>query len=146
MESEKGITLVELLAALVISSIIVVLAMNIFSTGQNQYNSQNIKVEQLNDVRYALKVITKEIRQADKVEIEDPHLKLGTDSSVIFTFEDGEILHNGVPLLLGIQEFPFEKDEKDNRILIIKVKSSEQKGKMQQLQTEIYIREGVIFE
>lgn len=141
--NEKGITLVELLAVIVIGGIITVLIMGIFSNGQNQYNNQTVKAEQLNDIRYAAKVITKEIRKAERVEVNSTSLKLGLDSPVVFTFTNGEILQNGLALVSGIKDFSVFKN---NRTLTIKIVSTEHKGVNQKVETEIFIREGVIDE
>lgn len=122
-----------------------VLIMSIFSNGQNQYSSQTAKAEQLNDLRYAAKVITKEIRKADKVEVNGTSLTLGTDSSVIFTFNNisNEILQNGSTLISGIEKFSVLQD---GRTLDIQIVSSDEENQRQNFTTEIYIREGVLIE
>lgn len=142
-KSEKGITLVELLAVIAIGGIISVLIMGILGNGQNQYNSQTVKSEQLNDIRYAAKVITKEIRKAERVEVSTSILKLGVDSPIVFTFSNEEILKNGITLVSGISDFSILKN---NRTLTIKIVSTENKGDTQKVETEIFIREGVIYE
>lgn len=148
-KNEKGITLVELLAVLAIGGIVMVLIMNIFSNGQNQYSSQTAKAEQLNDVRYAAKVITKEIRKSDKVEIVNSStLKLGKSSHVIFTLNNkNEILKNGTILVSGIEKFNANWDkEKEGELLKISIEGEELKGRNQNIDTEIFIRGGDIDE
>lgn len=143
IRNAKGITLVELLAAITIGGILMVLIMSIFSNGQNQYSSQTAKAEQLTDIRYAAKVITKEIRKAEKIKVNSTSLELGIDSPVIFAYSNNKILQNGSILVSEIEGFLVLKE---GRTLKIKIVSSEQKGNSQNIETEIFIREGVIVE
>ena len=83
-EYEKGLTLVEVLAVIIIGSIIMLLILNVHLFSQKQYKSQSEKSRHLYDVTYAAKVITKEIRKADErgianVDSKRDHIKL-TDS------------------------------------------------------------------
>lgn len=142
--NEKGITLVELLVVLAIGGIIMALVMGILGNGQNQHRSQTAKADQLNDVRYAAKVITKEIRKADKVVVvNSSSLNLGNASHVSLTLNNNRILQNDATLVSGIEEFTISWDEEEERLLKIKIVSSNQKGQNQKIETEIFIREGV---
>ncbi|MFJ7936427.1 prepilin-type N-terminal cleavage/methylation domain-containing protein [Sporosarcina sp. NPDC096371] len=81
LRNEKGLTLVEVLAVIIIGSIILLLISNVHVFGQKQYNSQSEKSRHLSDVTYAAKVITKEIRKADErgivnVDEKGDHIKL----------------------------------------------------------------------
>lgn len=64
LTNQKGLTLLEVLAAVTIISIIIVLLYGILFNSKEQYNSQTEKNEQLSDISYALKVITKDIRKS----------------------------------------------------------------------------------
>ncbi|MDN7227020.1 prepilin-type N-terminal cleavage/methylation domain-containing protein [Planococcus sp. N064] len=146
LRNEKGITLVELLAVLVIGGIVMVLIMGIFSNGQKQYSSQTAKAEQLNDVRYVAKVITKEIRKADKVKSINNVLELGKDSPIIFKQENNKILKNGITLMSKVSIFSVNRVTPNNRNLKITIVSTDANGKKQDIKTEIYIRDGVTIE
>lgn len=144
--NDKGITLVELLAVLAIGGIVMVLLMSIFSNGQNQYSSQTAKAEQLNDIRYAAKVITKEIRKADKVISKQDEIILGESTPVKFEKVNGEILKNGTPLISNVSIFTIRKVTSTDRNMVINIESTDNKGKKQSIRTVIYIRDGVIIE
>lgn len=143
ISGEKGITLIELLAVIAIGGILIVLVISIFNNGQNQYSTQTTKVEQLTDIRYAAKVITKEIRKAEKVKVNKTGLELGTSPSIVFSFSSNEILQNGSTLVSGIEGFSVVKED---RTLQIKIVSSKQKGNNKSIETEIFIREGVMID
>ena len=84
IKNEKGLTLVEILAVIIIGSIIMLLISNVHLFGQKQYKSQSEKSRHLYDVTYAAKVITKEIRKADEKGIvnigsKSDHIKLNNE-------------------------------------------------------------------
>ena len=63
--NERGITLVEMLAVIIISAILIILVSNIHLFTQKQYKTQSETTGQLFNVTYVGKVITKEIRKVD---------------------------------------------------------------------------------
>ena len=63
LKKQHGVSLVEVLAVIIILSVVGVLLFSIISSGQKQYSNQSTKNQELKDISYALKVITKEIRQ-----------------------------------------------------------------------------------
>lgn len=141
--NEKGVTLVEILAVLVISSLIIVLIFSVFSTGRKQYDFQTDKAEQLDDVRLAAKVITKEIRQAEVLRWDGTTLILGETAPVQLTTGSSQLMKNGKVLFAGIR---ITEIELTGRNVLISVESQGQNGKAQRIDTEIYIREGVRIE
>lgn len=144
LQNEKGITLVELLAVIVIAGIAMVLIMSIIGNGQRQYSNQSANAEQLNDLRYVAKVITKEIRKADRVEVFSDKLILGKESQVVFTFTNGEVFQNGSLLATDIEELSFEPPK--DRLMRITIVGTKENSRNQDVKTEIFIREGVIIE
>ena len=97
---------------------------------------------------FAAKVITKEIRKAEKVEVNENTLIVngsGTTQS-IFKQQGDTILKDQSPFVTGIAKFEVYYDDINNRILKMKIESIDQKGKKESIETEIYIREGVIIE
>lgn len=68
-DDETGITLVELLAAISILSIVILLAGSVHMFGQRQFINQTKSASQENDISYALTVITTDLRKLSKGEI-----------------------------------------------------------------------------
>lgn len=69
LSNQRGLTLVEILAAIVIASIIAFIIFGIQSNSKEQYNIQAEKNAQLTDISYALKIITKDIRKSGTAPI-----------------------------------------------------------------------------
>lgn len=148
LNNERGLTLVEILAVIIIGSIIMLLISNVHLFGQKQYKSQSEKSRHLFDVTYAAKVITKEIRKAEKVMLKDNILTvtLNDTNETVFELRNDAILKNTSPFVLGISEFMIIPADDNKRKLKIKINSLEQNGKNESIETEIYLREGVIVE
>ena len=68
---QRGITLVEILAAVVIIGFLSILILNIQAKSSDQYNNQLSKNQQLNEISYVLKVITKDIRKSTNISYID---------------------------------------------------------------------------
>jgi prepilin-type N-terminal cleavage/methylation domain-containing protein len=68
LKSEKGVTLIEVLCALALVSLVLLLASSINLFGQKQVVNQSTEIQSQTNERLALKVITKEIRKAAKVD------------------------------------------------------------------------------
>lgn len=68
-QSQKGFTLVEILAAVVIASIVSILVFNVINKSYSQYNNQMNENYQLSDISFAFKIITKEIRKTESSHI-----------------------------------------------------------------------------
>lgn len=143
LTQQRGITLVELLGVLVIGGIVMVLILSIFSNGNKTYQNQTAKSEQITDMRYIAKVITKEIRMTDKVLIVDNNLVLGSSEKIEFSIVNGNIKKGEEIIASNMDTLAFNFVE---RSLMIKIKSKEENNNKQQLSTEIYIREGVVIE
>lgn len=89
LRNDKGLTLVELLATLVIGAIVISLVMGIHISIQKQYKKQEADIGYFLDVTTAAKAITKDIRKATKVEllpILDP--PISTSSEIRLTWRD----------------------------------------------------------
>ena len=148
LKNEKGLTIVEVLAVIIIGSIIMLLIFNVHLFSQKQYKSQSEKSRHLYDVTYAAKVITKEIRKAEKVTVKDNMLTLTLNESneTIFEWQNDTIMKDGNSFILEISKFEVERDEDDDRKFTLAIESIEQNGKNESIKTEIYVREGVIIE
>ena len=139
LNNERGLTLVELLAVLVIGAIILLLINNVHMFGQNQYNKQSKQAEQIYNVTYAAKVITNEIRKAEKIIVNE---KVDTLTITISNLSKVFNQQN----LPGISSFKVYFKGIDSRKLKIEIESTDQNSKKERIDTEIYVREGVSIE
>lgn len=76
--NERGISLMEVLAVLVISAIVATLAISFLVSSNKQNHAQQDEVRQIYDAAYILKLLTKDIRQADDIEITGPPTQVFT--------------------------------------------------------------------
>ncbi|MEH7276290.1 PilW family protein [Neobacillus vireti] len=102
---EKGVTLVELLAALALISIIVLLASSIHLFGQKQMTVQSKEIQNQSDERLAMNIITKEIRKAQSVEVVAATNQLIINSTDVYTLVGTIIKKNGTTFLSNISKF-----------------------------------------
>lgn len=144
LKNEKGLTLVEVLAVIIIGSIIMLLIFNVHLFSQKQYKSQSEKSRHLYDVTYAAKVITKEIRKAEKVTVKDNMLTLTLNlNEAVFELKSNSIVKDGNPFILEISKFEVDSD---GQKITLAIESIVKNGKNESVKTEIYTREGVIIE
>jgi prepilin-type N-terminal cleavage/methylation domain-containing protein len=145
INNERGLTLIELLAVLVIGSLILILISNIHIFGHKQNKEQSQKAASLYDVSYAAKVITKEIRKAEKVKVKNDILTLNPDkpNQVIFKESNGSIFMNESPIVMDITRFIVKRKEGSNKIIELDIESQSLNGK---ITTEIYFRGGDLIE
>ncbi len=137
MNNEKGITLVELLAAIVLASIVMLLVYNVLMAGTKQYKNQLEKNNQLTEISYALKMITKDIRKTEKPQIiSSSQIKL---NDVNYSKDGNTITRNGVVIASSIKRFQVTRD---NIKWVIEIESTNQiSGKTGKVEkTEIYLR------
>ena len=143
--TEKGITLVELLASIVLAGIVMVLIYSVLMTGTKQFKDQLEKNNQLTDVSYALKIITKDIRKT-----ENPRLISNSEidlNGIIYLKNGNTITRNGVIIARSIEKFNVDdgsddedvKQDENNVKWSIEIKSINQQ---EIKKTEIYLRKG----
>ncbi|THE15290.1 prepilin-type N-terminal cleavage/methylation domain-containing protein [Bacillus timonensis] len=126
---EKGVTLVELLAAISLLSIILLLASSVHLFGQKQMNTQKNEVQIQSQERLAANLITKEIRKADSVKVNNPN-ELTINGSDVYKLEGTTIEKNNEEFMTNINGFNVSKN--GNQV-ILKI------GDLPE--TTIYIRE-----
>ncbi|MEH7223078.1 prepilin-type N-terminal cleavage/methylation domain-containing protein [Bacillus sp. JJ1566] len=126
---EKGVTLIELLAAISLLSIILLLASSVHLFGQKQMNSQTIEVQTQSQERLAANLITKEIRKAKTVEVNNPN-ELTINGTDVYKLDGTIIEKNNKELITNIDAFNVSKN--GNQV-ILKI------GELPE--TTIYIRE-----
>ncbi|TMW72050.1 PilW family protein [Alteribacter natronophilus] len=79
----RGASLVEVLTAFSLMGMILLIAFSFHFFGQNEYSTQSAEVSQQNEVRIALNVLTREIRNADQAEVDAEN-----NSRITITSED----------------------------------------------------------
>ncbi|WP_419959141.1 prepilin-type N-terminal cleavage/methylation domain-containing protein [Psychrobacillus sp. BM2] len=127
INNEKGLTLVEMLAVIIIGAIIIVLVSNIHLFTQKQFKSQSEKTGQLYSVTYAAKVITKEIRKTDGSAIitnTTNNDKISITNEIEYSYDKVNksiIAKNGTVLARNIKEFYVKKNGNEVILKIISV-------------------------
>ena len=138
MKSEEGVTLIELLAALTLLSIIILLASSVNIIGQKQATTQNTEIQGQTNVRLGLNIITKEIRSAESVSAINNILTIKKNNEEVkyFLDTDNHILKkNGEPLISNIKKFKIEQTT-DN----ITISISSNNTPSTTLETTLYFR------
>lgn len=134
--NENGVTLVELLGALALLGIILLLISNVHIFGQKQFVNQTAQINHESNVRYAMNVITKEIRTATSVSVSNNVITTETST---FKLVGNELYQGSTVVEEGIEEFIVQ--QAGNKISI-KIKSvPNQAEKVASLSTNLYIRE-----
>src|SRR5690625_539885 len=108
VHNESGITLVELLAALVISSIIIILTINLFMAFHKQYGKQSDEVRDLTNVSTAAQAITKDIRSATHIDVNTVEKSITinkTGQTITYKLVDDHLEKNNQIYLYNIDEF-----------------------------------------
>ncbi|MFD1781116.1 prepilin-type N-terminal cleavage/methylation domain-containing protein [Fredinandcohnia salidurans] len=109
IKSERGVTLVELLAAISLLSIILLLASSVHLFGQKQMNSQSDEVQKQSQERLAANLITKEIRKAKTVEVKNPN-QLTVNDTDTYKLEGTTIKKNNEEFMTKINGFSVTKN------------------------------------
>lgn len=138
MDRQKGMTLVEVLAALVLVSIVMTLLIGIIINSQNNFNRQKATNVNTVDITLLLNKITTEIRKnPDSVLAATHELKIASDSvsPIIYKFDkdNNTLSRNGLIITSGISDFeaeievPEESEEPKNEILNLSITDSKLK-------------------
>lgn len=136
VSNHRGLTLVELILSLALISLIVLLVTSLQLFGKNQMTYQSERTELQSEVRLALNIITKDIRSAETVQIENNIL---TVDGEIIKKEGTHITKNGNAIASNIQEFHIT--EKQGKIDIKVASIAPKQGKPITQSTVIYLRE-----
>lgn len=135
-KSESGFTLVELLAALAILSLVIILAGSIHIFGQKQFVQQSEQVSQINDLRYIMASIEQDVRQTPKAEIKfEEDLIVGNTTyshQGTALYENSELLSNQISV--------FEVVLNEDKIDISLSSTINGKNKKEVVSTIIYFR------
>lgn len=135
LQNQRGVTLVELLAAITLLSIVLLLIGNVHISGQKQYIKQSEQVEKQSTVRYATNVITRNIRRSNNITVSENELSIDSDK---YKLVKEKIMKNNHIFVEDIKTFNVEK--KDKKITLTITSASNQKNPPS-LSTVIYVRE-----
>lgn len=145
--NDKGISLVEVIATLVILSIVAVFIMGIISSSANTHVKQVSANKQLFDVSYVLKLVTKDARRTtDLTHHGDTYTFTSSlDPSLLFTYtfeKDNKELYRseagGSPQLIATQVELFKIIGTID--LVINLELKDQNGKILKGNTQIFFR------
>ncbi|SFC41220.1 prepilin-type N-terminal cleavage/methylation domain-containing protein [Alkalibacterium subtropicum] len=139
-KSDKGITLVELLASLAILSVVILLAGSVHLFGQRQFISQTESASQANNMSYALSVMSRDLRkeEGETVTVSDGGTKITTGTGLIFAYNGSEILKNGSTLIDSVSSMTVKKNSEDS--IEIKIESQSPQSQTRTYKTTIYFR------
>lgn len=137
LKNEAGITLVELLATIVIVSLVVTFILGIQVMVQKQFKDKLRDTEQLTDVTIAMKAITKELRLAEEVTIHaDNHLKIRQpgDEMIEYSLQDDILKRNNEDYIYEMEGFFIEEIDSGKVYILLESKSGKK------IDTKIVIR------
>ncbi|VDG97923.1 Type II secretory pathway, component PulJ [Lysinibacillus sphaericus] len=141
--NRKGVTLVEVLAVLVLLSLVFLLFMSTQLFGQREYSTQTQQISNEETLQFVIKDITREVRRIDdnskiKVDVQKSELQIG--SSVYFLINN-ELKKNSTILADNIEDFKLEfNSSKDTLDISIMTKGSTRTK--EEIKTSIFLREG----
>lgn len=127
--NEKGVTLVEMLAAISITALIVVMITSTHIFVQNQFNNQRQELDQINDLTYVLKLITNDFRKTPPAAIEvidERNINLGTEH-YSWDMTEEALYKNGQIIVRQIESFFVTEHEQEIHLTI---KQTDQEEKM----------------
>jgi len=117
--NEKGVTLIELLAAVSLLSLILLLASSVHILGLKQSSSQTTEIQNQSNVRLAMNMITREIRKASTVsflnidDTDSSNDQLQINGVDVYKLNNKSIMKNTDPLIANIQTFTLKKVKDD---------------------------------
>ncbi|WP_107838193.1 PulJ/GspJ family protein [Metasolibacillus meyeri] len=134
LRTEDGLTLVEVLAVIIITSLAALLIFSVMTQSTKIFGQQSEENQSLNDVAYALKVMTKEIRKnPQSVSIIEPYQLTISNNSFNFDIENYRITKNDVTFIKDIKTFDISQNGTEISIKIINMDDKE-------FSTTLYLR------
>jgi competence protein ComGF len=107
IKSEKGITLVEVLAGLALLSIILLLSSSLHLFAQKQMNDQQKAYQSETNVSLAMDIITKEIRSANSSSATNNVLTVNTSNNTanVYKLNGTDLTKNNQTIIPDIKQF-----------------------------------------
>lgn len=127
--NEKGVTLVEMLAAISITALIVLMITSTHIFVQNQFNNQRQELDQINDLTYVLKLITNDFRKTPPaaIVVTDEHNLLLDSDHYSWDIAEEALYKNGQIIVRQIESFFVTEHEQEIHLTI---KQTDQEEKM----------------
>ncbi|WP_423189169.1 PilW family protein [Alkalibacterium sp. f15] len=142
-KKEEGITLVELLAAIAILSVVIILVGSVHIFGQRQFINQTESASQANDLTYSLSVISRDMRKQNATSVTSENGNILIDNVILFSHNNTELRKNTEVLSNKVRDAQFdmiyEKDEKIG-LTVTLFSTGNQQNQFNQYQTTIYFR------
>ncbi|KGR91244.1 hypothetical protein CD30_07335 [Ureibacillus massiliensis 4400831 = CIP 108448 = CCUG 49529] len=140
--NEKGSSLVEVLAIVIILSIVGSILFGVIIQGKEQYEDQSQTNQELFDLSYSLKLFTKDLRKALSVESTSANrMTIKDESGSIDRLEyfpiEKKLIKNGDPYIDNVVEFIFSKNGLNVEIINIKLQNESN-----EISTQIVVRSG----
>lgn len=140
--NEKGSSLVEVLAIVIILSIVGSILFGVIIQGKEQYEDQSQTNQELSDLSYSLKLFTKDLRKALSVESTSANrMTIKDESGSIDHLEyfpiEKKLIKNGDPYIDNVVEFIFSKNGLNVEIINIKLQNESN-----EISTQIVVRSG----
>lgn len=139
-QNQGGFTLVELLAAITLASLVIVLLGTIHLFAQKQYQVQTESVNHQKEVRLAMTSVTQQLRSvtSDQVSFDGSTLTVG-DCVYYWDQNSQNISLDGTILAREIAQFDIQKSAE---YITVTIQSEENnQGKIADLSSTIYFRE-----
>lgn len=137
IKNKKGVTLIELIIVLSILSIVSSLAYSVYYFGLKNFNTQTVNVNNQSNVRYALSIISKDIRKSDSVTVSANIITI--DGTIEYKLDGNVLMKNGNNLVIDIETFNITRAGNKMTMEITSLPNSF--GNTVTLSSKIYIRE-----
>ena len=139
IRNKKAFTLVEVLAAVTLLSVVLLLAFSFYLFLEKQWDVQYNSVQNQSDVRLAMNILTKAIRSADQVNVQsDDTLIINNNDVYKLNSSERAIEKNGSTVVNGIKDLHFSLE--GNKVTIHITGFLKNEGRSDTLTTYIYIR------
>nr|WP_106784510.1 prepilin-type N-terminal cleavage/methylation domain-containing protein [Lysinibacillus timonensis] len=130
--NQKGITLIELLAVIILLGVITSSIFGLLISGNQNYERQTDENQQLDEISYVLKQVTKDIRQSNVASVKSNTFTL---DSITYHFDRNTqtLKRNGRILSSTIKSFQVTQEGKQ---IVIEMTSNLNKS----IQTTVFLR------
>lgn len=137
IREERGITLVELLGALALMSIVLLLMSSAHFFGQRQFHQQSVDMKHQEEVRFVMRRMTSDVREVGdhSVDLVNDKLYIG---EVTYQLTDQSLLRDGKVISEYIEQLNVELNE--DKIELSVISRPNNRGKKAELSTTIYYR------
>lgn len=139
LKDDSGITLVELLAALSLLTVVILLAGSIHLFAQRQFKSQSESASQANDFSFALTDMTTELRKYEPKDVTVDGQKIKINNNIVYELEGTNLWKNGTSIASSVGDFQPIKPENAN-FIEIKITKVNQTASSKDYHTIIYFR------